>query len=88
MQSSKDSELELGHEIQGLKRHYINLDIEKSQLKAKYSNIDNTICFYKRNMVVVCNNQVLIAKVNSWQDLMDDITEQGQDWLTILKVAL
>ena len=88
VQSSKSCELEKGHEIRRLYKRTINFEIEKTRQLASYFNIDNTICQARRFMAFITCGQIMLARINSWEDLMDRIVEEGEDWLTVLKVAL
>lgn len=69
----RSSELEKGQKIRELKTRVTELDIEKTRQTAKFKNYDNTISINRRDLAFVCNDQVMLARVSSWEDFFEQV---------------
>lgn len=52
-------------------------------------NFNNSITQFKKNIIFICQNKIMRARLLSWREFIDKLKfTDNQDWLTVLKVSL
>lgn len=63
MQSCKVAELECNFSVPNLKKHVLNYHDKKTRKWRTFVNLDNSICFYRRSIVFLCEDKLVMAKL-------------------------
>ena len=75
MQASK-CELEKGH-------------INQTIITTHASNVNNTMCQYKKNILAIGDHEIYHARMFSWTEYIDKLRYfDNVEWITLLKVAV
>ena len=89
IEGTKASELEKGYRVQNIKTGVVSYRPTEQAALAKVMNFNNSISQFKKNIVFVCQNKIMRARLLSWREFIDKLKfTDNQDWLTVLKVSL
>ena len=89
IEGTKASELEKGYKVQNIKTGVVSYRPTEQAALAKVMNFNNSISHFKKNIVFVCQNKIMRARLLSWREFIDKLKfTDNQDWLTVLKVSL
>ena len=68
---------------------YTTERIEGTKIENKVLNFNNTICCFKKNIILIGQSKIYRARHLSWREYIDKLKfTDNLDWLTVLKVAL
>jgi hypothetical protein len=55
----------------------------------KISNFNNVVHKQKRNLIYLCKDQIVKAKIYTWSEYIKKIRQEEKfNWLTVLKAAI
>ena len=71
-----------------LETGYKNDKIKKETSEPWPINFNNTMCQYRKNILMIGDSEIYQARLLSWTEFIDKLRyEDNKEWITILKVA-
>ena len=73
IEGTKASELEKGYRVQNIKTGVVSYRPSDQAAVAKVMNFNNSISMFKKNIVFVCQNKIMRARLLSWREFIDKL---------------
>ena len=73
IEGTKASELERGYKVHDIKSSVVTYRVSDSSAPSKVMNFNNSISQFKKNIIFICQNKIMRARLLSWREFIDKL---------------